>query len=98
MSSNGVEQDATGTQASKRSNSFSNQSDSSQTAAEYVNAAHHQFGVTSNVSRFIRSQELLEADAREALPFVRLRVNRAARSTVANLSRASITAPEYSAR
>ncbi|TQW00121.1 mlo2 [Cordyceps javanica] len=52
MSSNGAEQDVAATQPSKRSNSFSNQSDTSQTAAE-----------------FIRSQELLEADAREALPF-----------------------------
>ncbi|KAJ4151233.1 hypothetical protein LMH87_011946 [Akanthomyces muscarius] len=52
MSSNGDEQEALAGQTSKRSNSFSNQSDSSQTAAE-----------------FIRSQELLEADAREALPF-----------------------------
>ncbi|ATY62669.1 metaphase-anaphase transition (Mlo2) [Cordyceps militaris] len=52
MSSNGVEQEVAATQTSKRSNSFSNQSDTSQTAAE-----------------FIRNQELLEADAREALPF-----------------------------
>ncbi|KAJ6784470.1 hypothetical protein PWT90_02888 [Aphanocladium album] len=52
MSANGGEQEAAAAQTTKRSNSFSNQSDDSQTAAE-----------------FIRSQELLEADAREALPF-----------------------------
>ncbi|OAA65031.1 Zinc finger, N-recognin [Cordyceps fumosorosea ARSEF 2679] len=52
MSSNGAETDVIAAQTSKRSNSFSNQSDTSQTAAE-----------------FIRNQELLEADAREALPF-----------------------------
>ncbi|KAJ3472286.1 hypothetical protein NLG97_g11118 [Lecanicillium saksenae] len=52
MSAIGAEQAAAAAQTTKRSNSFSNQSDNSQTAAE-----------------FIRNQELLEADAREALPF-----------------------------
>ncbi|KAJ2957979.1 hypothetical protein NQ176_g11210 [Zarea fungicola] len=52
MASNESEQGTTAVQTTKRSNSFSNQSDDSQTAAD-----------------FIRNQELLEADAREALPF-----------------------------
>ncbi|KGQ09031.1 Protein mlo2 [Beauveria bassiana D1-5] len=69
MSSNGVEQDVAVEQPSKRSNSFSNQSNDSQTAAEYINTAHFDLGTVTNSLRFIRNQELLEADAREALPF-----------------------------
>ena len=42
MSSNGGEQEATAAQTSKRSDSFSNQSDNSQTAAEYANTTHTQ--------------------------------------------------------
>ena len=56
-----------------RSNSFSNKSqasDESQTAAELVSQL---FLIRHELicGRFIRSQELLEADAREALPYVR---------------------------
>lgn len=50
MSSNGVEQDAAPAQTSKRSNSFSNQSETSQTAAEYVNSYENETGAVANFS------------------------------------------------
>lgn len=65
-------QDAPQQDSRARKDSFSNKSqtsETSQTAAEY---AYKQVpsGSYFNFHRFIRSQEALEADAREALPYV----------------------------
>lgn len=58
----------------QRSNSFSAQSDkseNSQTAAEYVSKfIESRTNVELTSTSFIRDQEALEADAREALPYV----------------------------
>ncbi len=55
-----------------RTESMSQRSDNSQTAAEYV-LCHRPQGTdpSNSPSSFIRDQMQLEADAREALPYVR---------------------------
>lgn len=62
-----------------RSSSFSQQSDDSQTAVEYVllsvSDAYKALRCLADrptLFSFLRDQQLLEADAREALPYVRM--------------------------
>lgn len=65
-------QDAPQQESRARKDSFSNKSqtsETSQTAAEYA-YKQDPLGSYFNFYRFIRSQEALEADAREALPYV----------------------------
>lgn len=67
---------ANGGEMASRRDSMSNKSDDSQTAAEYasfISRVHLLVLYTNSCPSFIREQEVLEADAREALPYVRTR-------------------------
>jgi len=70
ITSNGV---ASQSNTLNRSNSMSQASDASQTAQEYVRWIYYGNQTLIRSCSFINSQLQLEADAREALPYVRIR-------------------------